>query len=179
MRITRKMLRDWGACYSDEQIAELVPESGVTPLQVCDTVQIPEEDILWVLLREEIIPARELRLLACKWAASALIAVKVDDIRSWRAVWTAAQYAYGLADDSQLAAARAAARSAAGEAARAAASAAAGEAARAAARAAAGEAARAAARAAAWEAARAAARAAAWKAQLTDVRAVLVQLGAR
>ena len=54
MVITRELLRAWGACYSDERIAELVPESGLTPLEVCD-LPIPSEDRLWTLLRPEVL----------------------------------------------------------------------------------------------------------------------------
>lgn len=46
--ITRKMLRDWGACYSDEQIAALVPDAGLTPRQVL-AAPIPAKDRIWAL----------------------------------------------------------------------------------------------------------------------------------
>ncbi len=75
MLITRELLRTWDACYSDEKIAELVPVEGLSPLAVCDLQTVPAADRLWVLLREEIIPARELRLLACDWAERALTMV--------------------------------------------------------------------------------------------------------
>ena len=165
MRLTRQLLRQWGACWTDTEIAAQVPEDGVTPLQVCDAAAVSIDDRLWVLLREDVIPERDLRLLVCKWAAEALRAAKVDDLRCWRAVWVAAQYAHGLATIEQLAAARAAAWDAASAAAR--------DAARAAARAAASAAASAAARDAARDAAWAAAR----SAHLSDVRRVLVGLG--
>ena len=34
MKITRALLREHGACYTDERIAELVPTRGLTLLQV-------------------------------------------------------------------------------------------------------------------------------------------------
>ena len=114
--ITRDILRAWGACYTDAEIAGLVPEAGLTPLQVLD-LEIPAIDRLWVVLHEDVIPARDLRLLACRWARGALDAERAagrePDPRSWAAVETAERYAVGEATVEQLAAARAAARAAA------------------------------------------------------------------
>jgi hypothetical protein len=163
IRITRELLREWKACYSDKRIAELVPVDGLTPLQVLDT-DCPTQDRLWVVLRETIIPTREMRLLACKWAREALTVAGDPDPRSVAAVDTAERYTRGEASMEELDAAWAAAWAAAGDAARAAAWDAAWDAAWAAAWAAAGAAARATARAAARAAAWAAARAAAWDA---------------
>jgi len=160
MIVTRQQLRDWDACYTDEQIAELVPSEGLTPLQVLDA-DVPAQDRLWVVLREDVIPARELRLLACKWAREALALAGNPDPRSVAAVDTAERFARGEATTAELSAAWAAAS----DAARAAASDAASDAARAAARAAARDAAR----AAAWAAASDAARAA----QIEDCKRVL------
>lgn len=184
MKITRELLREWEACYSDERIVALVPESGLTPLQVT-ALSIPIGDILWVLLREEVIPARELRLLACNWARLALELVPESerDPRSLAAVETAERFARGEASEAELDSARAAAWDATRDArdatrdARDAASAAASAAAWAAAWYA---------WAATWAAARAAAKAAAWyvaldaarDAQLTDVVEVLRRLEA-
>jgi hypothetical protein len=171
-RITRETLREWGGyCYDDEHIAALVPPGGMTPIEVLDA-NIPAADRLWVLLHEEVIPARELRLLAVRWARGVLdgerAAGREPAAESWAAVDVAERYARGEATDAELAIARAAAWSAARAAA---------YAARAAAYAARAAAAAAwdAARSAAWSAARAAAAArdAARDAQLADVRRVL------
>lgn len=35
-KITRGLLREWGACHNDAQIAELVPEHGLTLLETAD-----------------------------------------------------------------------------------------------------------------------------------------------
>ena len=71
MIVTRQLLRDWCACYTDAQIAELVPESGLTPIQLID-LDIPDADRIWgacqVLARED---RPELVALAQKWAAAA------------------------------------------------------------------------------------------------------------
>jgi hypothetical protein len=110
--ITRELLRQWHACYSDERIAELVPVEGLTPLQVCD-LDIPVDDKFWVLLREEIIPLRQLREFACDVAEEPCRMRGVTDARSYAAIETARRYARGEATDTELAAAWDAARAAA------------------------------------------------------------------
>ena len=112
MKITRELLRRWGACNEDARIAELVPEAGLTPLEFSD-LHIPVEDRLWVLLREEVIPARELRLLACGWAEAMCRKSGWNDERSLNAIAVGRRYAHGEATDDELAAAaRSAAESA-------------------------------------------------------------------
>ena len=101
MKITREQLRQWGACYNDERIAELVPEAGLTPLEVA-ALDIPVNDRLWVLLREDIIPARELRLLACDWAEKACRAAGWNDERSLNAIAVARRFACGDATEAEL-----------------------------------------------------------------------------
>ena len=155
-KITRELLRDWYACYSDDRIHELVPVEGLTPAQVLDRTDVPVEDRLWVVLRESVIPRRELHLLACKWAREALAVVGNPDPRSVAAIDCAERFARGKATTEELAAARDAACDAACSASRAAACSAA--------RAAACDAACDAARDAACSAACDAARAAAWAA---------------
>ena len=104
MKITRELLRRWGACNEDARIAELVPEAGLTPLEFSD-LHIPVEDRLWVLLREEVIPARELRLLACGWAEAMCRKSGWNDERSLNAIAVGRRYAHGEATDDELAAA--------------------------------------------------------------------------
>ena len=115
MKITRKQLRLWGACYDDAEIASLVPESRLTPMEIA-ALDIPAGDRLWVLLHEEVIPARELRLLACDWAETACHAAGWADERSLTAIAVARRFACGDATEAELDAteteARAAARTA-------------------------------------------------------------------
>ena len=111
MKITREQLRRWGACYDDERIAELVPEAGLTPLEVA-SLDIPAEDRLWVLLREDIVPACDLRLLACGWAEAACVKAGCNDARSLNAIAVGRRYAHGEATEAELASARSAAESA-------------------------------------------------------------------
>ena len=112
MKITRELLRRWGACYDDQRIAELVPEAGLTPLEVA-AMDIPVEDRLCVLLREDVVPARALRLLACDWAEAACVKAGWDDARSLAAIAVARRFAAGEATEAELAeAASASARAA-------------------------------------------------------------------
>ena len=58
----------WGPCgdYTDDDAAllrRLIPAEGLTALEIADCDEVPFEDRLWALLREEVIPARDLRLL--------------------------------------------------------------------------------------------------------------------
>lgn len=106
MKITREKLRRWGACYTDPRIAALVPEAGLTPLDVAALDNIPVEDRLWVLLREELVTARELRLLACDWAEAMCVRAGWDDARSIAAIAVARRFAVGEATEAELAAAR-------------------------------------------------------------------------
>ena len=135
-----------------------------TALDVLDVKDCPAADRLWVVLREECVSSRTLRLFAVWCARQALALVDNPDQRSVAACDTAERFANGEATERELAAAWAAARAAARDAAWAAARAAARDAAWAAAWAAAWDAASVAARAVAWDAARAAARDAAWDA---------------
>ena len=112
MKITRELLRQWDACYDDEKLASLVPEAGLTPLEVA-ALDIPEKDRMWVLLREDVIPARALRLLACGWAEAACLKTGWNDERSLNAIAVARRFAGGEATKSELGQAKAAALEAA------------------------------------------------------------------
>ena len=186
-RYTVDDVLSWGPCdrYTDDAAAELrrlIPVEGLTALEIADLAAVPAKNRLLALLREEIIPARDLRWLACDWAEEALLreraAGREPDPRSWAAVEVARRYARGEATTEELAAAWDSAWDAwaAAEAAVWAAEDSAG-----AAWAATEAAVWAAAEAAVWAAEAAAedaAGAAAWDAQLADVRTVLVRLAA-
>ncbi len=179
-RFTIEDIRSWGPCYDPATVA---PEGWQgTALDVLRS-SIPDEDKLWVVLREECIDARALRLFAVWCARQALALVENPDPRSVAAFDVAERFANGQATADELAAAsdaasdvaRAAARAAESDAAWDAARAAASDAASAAAWAAASDAESDAARAAAWAAARAAARAAASDAAWAATSAAQVQ----
>lgn len=107
MIITRGQLHRWG----DERIAKAVPEGGLTPLQLA-AADISTADRLWVLLREDIIPSRDLRLLACDWAQVACREAGWQDARSMRAITVARRFAVGTATEAERAAAANAAHAA-------------------------------------------------------------------
>lgn len=100
--ITRELLRTWRACCTDDEIAELVPPEGLTPLQVLEREDVPAKERLWVLLREEIIPARELRLLACLWAERKCDEDGWHDPRSRNAIAVSRRFANGEASRKEL-----------------------------------------------------------------------------
>lgn len=140
-------IRAWGPCY--DPVRHLPEGWEGSALDVLRHETIPASDKLWVVCREELIDAKNLRLFAV-WCARQVEHL-VNDERSTRALDTAERYAHGIATKEELVAARAAASAAAWDARAAAWDA--WVAARAAARAAAWDA-----RAAAWDAARVAAR---------------------
>lgn len=149
-------IRSWDPCYDP---ARYLPEDWEgTVLDLLRIKAIPVEDRFWVVLREDLIDAKTLRLFAV-WCARQVQHLMTDS-RSIEAIDVAEKFALGEATQEELAAARVAAR----DAARVAAGDAAWVAARAAARDAARDAAGVAAGVAAWAAAGVAARDAAWAA---------------
>jgi len=158
MKITVDQIMDWDPCsdYTRERVEELwAGNDGLEPLEIA-VLDISVEDILWTLLHPEIIPEKQLHLLACDFADAALELIESPDPRSVAAVQAKRYWVAGDITDNELATARAAAWATAS----AADSAADRAAARAAAWATASAAASAAANAAAWAAAWAAANAA-------------------
>ena len=158
----------WRPChdYPQNRITELFAGKEFLSWEDVVALNIPTEDKLWALLREDFIPTRDLHLLACDFAESVLHLT--GDPRCAEAIRVKRLWVDGKATDEELSAARAAAWAAARDAAR--------EAAWAADRTAARDAAGTAARAAAWEAARDAARADAWEAHLAMAVEVLRRL---
>jgi hypothetical protein len=162
-KVTVTQFMSFDPCYDAERIRAIAGKKRYwTALDVLALEDVPEQDRLWAVLREEFIDAPILHEFACRCAEEALKLVDKPDPRSIAAIETTRKWLRGEATDKEWAAARDAARDAAWAAARAAAWDAAWAAARDAAWAAARDAARAAAEAAAWAAARDAAWAAAW-----------------
>ena len=83
--ITREFLRREGACYADDHIAALVPESGMTALELLK-LDIPARDRIWGITRSGVI-ARETmrewltRLVGRAAAAAAAAYAAADDER--------------------------------------------------------------------------------------------------
>ena len=119
-RITVARVMSWKPCpgWPRERVeAIFVGRSSMTPIEFTELEDVPAKDRLWLVLREEVIPARELRLIAC-WSAERALrreraAGREPDARSWAAVRVARRYALGRATVAELAAAAAAAATAA------------------------------------------------------------------
>src|SRR5512137_2428431 len=103
--LTRQSARNANACYSDEQLAEVIPEEGLTPAGVA-ALEIPIEDRIWALCRAVGADNRTLRLFACRCARRALGRVANPDPRSVNAVDVAERFANGLASREELRGAR-------------------------------------------------------------------------
>lgn len=162
-------IRQLGPCYDPSRY---LPEDWTgTALDILAVEDCPAEDRLWVVLHDEWIPSRTMRLFAVQCARQALALIDSPDPRSVAACDVAERYANRQADDKELAAAWDAAL----DAARDAVWDAAWDAARAAASDAARDAASDAASAAAWDAASDAAWAAARDAQIVQLRAMLIE----
>jgi hypothetical protein len=116
--INFRTLKHWGPCYEPERLAAFAKEPSRTPLEVATLKtgpwrKVSAGDRLWVLLRPQIIPERELRLLACDFAERALKreqkAGREPNARSWAAIKVSRRFADGKATAEELAAAEAAA----------------------------------------------------------------------
>ena len=107
MKITRELLRKWNACYSDAQIAELVPESGLTPMEVADMDRVPVADRIWVLLRHEVL-GEALVMVVDQIAEDAIRCVVgrsgVPEWEEWAQAWLAGDRAYAAASAAAYAA---------------------------------------------------------------------------
>ena len=115
MDITIALVRAWGPCaaYTDAQLAELAAgRESLTPLEACD-LPIPGGEVLWLLLREEILGASQLRQFGCDCVTRVLLRERASgrepDPRSWAAVDVSRRFAQGGATEAELAAAWAAA----------------------------------------------------------------------
>ena len=158
--ITYEEFLEFGPCYLDDPKEKALMDSIAqrqdrwTALDILELEEIPDEDKLWCVLREELIEPEKLHEFACRCAERALSRIEHPDPRSVAAIEAKRAWMKGEISDAELASAWAAAwaavRAAAWDAARAATWDAAWDAAKAAAWAAVS--------AAAWAAARAAAR---------------------
>ena len=123
--VTVDDVMSWEPCgpYTRERVTSLFAgRDRVTALDVC-AMDIPTEDILWAVLREDMVEERVLHLFAC-WCAEQALQVERKDGRepdpaSWVAVEVKRRWVDGMASDDELAVARADAWATAGGAARA------------------------------------------------------------
>jgi hypothetical protein len=150
--ITLDQVMAWEGCYPQERIEELFAGRKVLTIEDVFNLDIPAEHKLWVLLREELIPAPVLHEFACRMAEQALQLISDPDPRSVAAIAAKRAWLKGEITNEQLSEAREAAYYAAYATAMSTTSVAANTAANTAAR------------AAAWSTAKDAGRAAAWSA---------------
>ena len=169
--ITYEEFLEFDPCYLDDPKEKALMDSIAqrnerwTALDILGLEEIPDEDKLWCVLREELIDEQKLHEFACVCAERALSRVGNPDSRSVAAIGAKRAWMRGEITDEELTDARASASDAAWDVAKAAVGYAAWAAACDAAWAAACNSVRDAAWAAAWAAARVAARAAAWDAE--------------
>ena len=97
-------IRELDPCYDPSRY---LPEDWTgTALDILAVEDCPAEDRLWVVLHDEWIPSRTMRLFAVQCARQALALVDDPDPRSIAAVNVAERYANGQATTAELAAAR-------------------------------------------------------------------------
>ncbi len=108
--ITIDDIRDWNPCYDPSRY---IPEGWTgTALDILRLKECPAKDRLWVVLREECIDTKTLRLFAVRCAREAMRLTGWADPRSVAACDVAERYAHGGATKTELEAARNAAWSA-------------------------------------------------------------------
>jgi hypothetical protein len=107
---TKADLRQWGACYTDAKLdAAWSKHIGKPDATAIDFLRadLPASDVLWVVLREELIPAPALHELACRFAEHAIrLSGVVPDPRSIAAIEAKRAWLRGEISNAQLAAAR-------------------------------------------------------------------------
>ena len=107
MLITSDKIIKWESHYSEEEILMFRERirKGVTPLEFCE-LNIKTEDKLFILLRPEIIPEKELHLLACEFAEDALKLERKNGrdphFNSWNAIKVKRLWIKGKATDEEL-----------------------------------------------------------------------------
>jgi hypothetical protein len=104
--VTLEQVLSLNPCYSKEKILRLSRgKTEMTIGEIIDLRFVPAADKLWLLLREETIPARTLHEFAIWCAETALTRANVTDERSWNALKVKRLWLNGKATDKELAAA--------------------------------------------------------------------------
>lgn len=112
-KITIKQIMKWNPCYTESELVEIFKSNGftrsATPLEIAKCNNKKKEDILWLLLRPEIIPEKELHLLSIKFAERALMRERKEGREphtgSWNAIKVKKKWLKGEATDTELEAA--------------------------------------------------------------------------
>ena len=111
--VTIEQFMAFEPCYAEEQVRELAGDKTEwTALEVLRLEQVPVNDRLWAVLREEFIPAEILHEFACRCAEKALTLVDNPDQRSIDAIAAKRAWLRKEITDEQLDAARSAANAA-------------------------------------------------------------------
>ena len=115
MSITIEQVMDWEPCdeYSIERVTELFADRETLTIVDVFALSIPAKDRLWVLLREDCVPAPTLHEFACRCAEQALHYAGTIDPRSVAAIAARRACLRGEISDQDMAAAADAARVAA------------------------------------------------------------------
>ncbi len=93
-------IRSWSPCYDPERY---LPESwSGTVLDLLSLEDIPAEDRAWVVLREELVDEKILRLFAIWCGKQALKTIEKPDFRLMNACDVAEQFAMGEATEEEL-----------------------------------------------------------------------------
>jgi len=117
-KVTIDKFLEFNPCYSEKEIRKIAGEKNEwTALDVLNLKQIPPEDRLWAVLREEFIEAPILHEFACRCAERALSMVENPDPRSLQAINAKRAWLRVEITDKELDAAWDAASDAAGDAA--------------------------------------------------------------
>ena len=109
-KITITQIMKLNPCYSENEIAEFFKNCGfkksATPLEIAKSDHEKKEDLLWILLRPEIIPEKDLHLIACDFAELALKrerkAGREPHPDSWNAIKIKRLWVKGKATDEEL-----------------------------------------------------------------------------
>ena len=108
---TIEEVKSWGVCYPRGRLEELYAGREALTARDCLDLDIPGRDKLFALLRSEVIPERELHLLACDFAGR--VAHLSEDPRVVEAIRVKRLWIEGEATDEELRTAQEAALTAA------------------------------------------------------------------
>ena len=112
--VTLDQFMSFGPCYTRERLQKIAgAKAEWSALDILALDQVPANDRLWAVLREELIDAPILHEFACRCAEKALARVENPDPRSVAAIAAKRAWLRGEISDEQLAAAWAAAWAAA------------------------------------------------------------------
>lgn len=105
--ITLDQLMSWKPCYDKEKILRLSRgKTEMTIGEILDLRFVSVEEKFWLLLREEIIPARTLHEFALWCAETALTRIGVTNESSWNALKVKRMWLEGKATNEEVSVAR-------------------------------------------------------------------------